>query len=374
MEEESRGGFGIPHNIGPFFVGREAELSALSNAFDMGVKTVVVQGTAGSGKTALVWMFVERRRDLFPGGTFFTHGFAAEPMGHAIKRVVSEPPAKSALLVIDDAELLDQKDTSEIQSILRSMPQLSVILTTRKSLNLDERQQFTISLSSLSQEEVGELLKHHLINVDGEEIQKFYGLVQGNALLTGLAADLLKDQAVTWNELFSKLSEFERPGIVGPDGQPLRENSVEQNRIITDVARTNDEILALLRSNPEIMRSLPSRQFEEIIAEILTRQGYQITLTPPTRDGGFDMYAAKHDTLGSFLYLVECKRYTPPNHVGVEVVRGLYGVLQSRKATAGVIITSSFFTSGAVDFQRENFHQLHLRDYISIQDWLKSTH
>jgi len=36
----------------------------------------------------------------------------------------------------------------------------------------------------------------------------------------------------------------------------------------------------------------------------LERHGYTVTLTPQTRDGGKDMYAARRDDVGSFLYVV----------------------------------------------------------------------
>ena len=75
--------------------------------------------------------------------------------------------------------------------------------------------------------------------------------------------------------------------------------------------------------------------------------------------------------LGTFLFLVECKRYTPPRKVGVEVVRSLYGAVQQRKATAGIIATTSFFSGDATDFQRDIRHQISLRDYIEIKKWLR---
>jgi restriction system protein len=82
------------------------------------------------------------------------------------------------------------------------------------------------------------------------------------------------------------------------------------------------------------------------------------------------MYAAKKDGLGEFLYLVECKRYTPPLKVGVNVVRSLRGVLSERRATGAAVVTTSYFTSGAHAFRKQFEHQLKLHDYISLQEWL----
>ncbi|MBL8170632.1 MAG: restriction endonuclease [Acidobacteria bacterium] len=126
----------------------------------------------------------------------------------------------------------------------------------------------------------------------------------------------------------------------------------------------------MLKRDPELTRKLPPRKFEEIVAEILDKQGYEVELTPTVGDGGFDIYAAKKEGIGKFLYLVECKRYVPPNKVGVEIVRSLYGVVQTKKATAGAIVTTSFFTSGAEAFQRESQYQMSLHDYIALQKWI----
>ena len=61
----------------------------------------------------------------------------------------------------------------------------------------------------------------------------------------------------------------------------------------------------------------------------------------------------------------------PPNRVGVEVVRSLYGVIQAQRASAGAIVTTSFFTSGAREFRHEVQHQMHLHDYLVLQKWIE---
>jgi restriction system protein len=129
----------------------------------------------------------------------------------------------------------------------------------------------------------------------------------------------------------------------------------------------------MVQEDPHRMYSLESRQFEELVAEMLTVLGYEVKLTPPSNDGGFDMYAARKDELGEFLFLVECKRYAASRRVGVDIVRALHGVVQQRQATAGVVVTTARFTKGAQDFQQSVRRQLSLRDYIHLQQWLGQT-
>jgi restriction system protein len=186
-----------------------------------------------------------------------------------------------------------------------------------------------------------------------------------------VATEAVREGAVaSWQELFEYIRGFRTPGLVGPDGRPLRQESEEYKRVIVDVSSANSEIVEILKKQPELFWKLPPRKFEEIVAEMLEKQGYEVSLTPASGDGGFDIYAARKDGLGKFLYLVECKRYVPPNKVGVEIVRSLYGVVQTQRATAGAIVTTSFFTSGAEAFRREVQHQMHLHNYIVLQKWI----
>lgn len=159
---------------------------------------------------------------------------------------------------------------------------------------------------------------------------------------------------------------------------PLREvfplifesGAVSSPDLIRTVAVVNDELIAHLARHPERMRELTPRRFEELVAELLKCQGFEPTLTPRTRDGGRDILAARSDRLGTLLYLVECKRYAPENKVGVETVRSIYGVVQSERASKGVIVTTSSFTKQALAFASPLMFQLSLRDFDALRQWL----
>lgn len=154
--------------------------------------------------------------------------------------------------------------------------------------------------------------------------------------------------------------------IIDPFGNPIS----NINNIQIDIQETNDRLLKYLSQNPNYIYQLSSRKFEELIAEILIRKGYEVELTPSTRDGGKDIYAAHKTDLGSFLYIIECKKYAPNNKVGVSILRDLYGVVSKENATCGIIATTSYFTKPARDFQREVQFQMSLKDFDSIKQWL----
>ncbi|MBM4275513.1 MAG: hypothetical protein FJ134_13790 [Deltaproteobacteria bacterium] len=94
-------------------------------------------------------------------------------------------------------------------------------------------------------------------------------------------------------------------------------------------------------------------EFEEYVKKLLESKGWEVEATPPTRDGGVDLIARRHDEmdLESVLY-VQCKNHAYP--VGVDVVRELNGVLPRQlPGTRGVLVCPSGFTADTIAFGRD---------------------
>jgi HJR/Mrr/RecB family endonuclease len=139
-----------------------------------------------------------------------------------------------------------------------------------------------------------------------------------------------------------------------------------------DLSEINDELIAYLAKHPEKMYEMEPRKFEELVAAIFRAKGYDVVLTPRTRDGGLDIRAFHKSDVGVFLTLIECKRYGPKRPVSVEIVRGLYGVTESERANAGLIVTTSSFTKDAKSFQDQNKYRVQLADQADLQHWLRN--
>lgn len=218
-----------------------------------------------------------------------------------------------------------------------------------------------------------ELMKRRLQHNDPQLPTVLAALAGGNPRFLESLVTFI-EESVTPRELLLHLRDFRWSGILDADGNPITQDQLRGSPIITDVISTNEKVLRLVQEEPEAVYSLSSREFEELVAELLYKQGYTVELTPPSKDGGFDMYAARKDGLGEFLYLVECKRYAPGNPVGVQVVRALHGMVQQEQATAGIVVTTSRFTKGAVEFQQSAQYKLSLRDYVHLKGWLTTTY
>lgn len=158
-----------------------------------------------------------------------------------------------------------------------------------------------------------------------------------------------------------------RTAILGPDGAPARPE--DTHRILQVADSVNADLLERVARQPSLASDLTPRAFEELVAEMYRRRGFSVELTPLFKDGGVDIWASRHDAFGELLYLVECKRWAPARPVGVEVVRGLYGVVAAHDASAGVVVTTSGFTRGAVEFRRDRPYRLQLTSLSDLISW-----
>jgi hypothetical protein len=139
-------------------------------------------------------------------------------------------------------------------------------------------------------------------------------------------------------------------------------------RIIT----LNKQLADAIRKKPSRLDALSPGEFEEFVGELFEQQGYKVTLTRKSADGGIDVIAEKKDIL-DFLILAQCKKYAPHRPIGAQIIREMTGVLDINKATAGAIFTTSRFTGTAVKEAKTIRHKLSLFDYFDILMCLNSS-
>jgi hypothetical protein len=102
------------------------------------------------------------------------------------------------------------------------------------------------------------------------------------------------------------------------------------------------------------MPGLSGAAFEAWVAEGLSRAGFQVKRTPPSRDGGIDVVATRTDALGlEARLLVQCKGGKEP--AGLAAVRELRGAAPDRVAGATPILACcAGFTADARAFAAAN--------------------
>jgi hypothetical protein len=139
------------------------------------------------------------------------------------------------------------------------------------------------------------------------------------------------------------------------------------------VVRVDRDLLAQIAADPTALWRISPRQFEELVCELLYRSGFDaVRLTPESKDGGVDICAIRQTASGASLFVVECKRWIPPHHVGLGIVQRLYGVMHYSRASAGLVANTSRFTRPAQEWRAEVADELVLRDFDGITDWLRA--
>ena len=133
----------------------------------------------------------------------------------------------------------------------------------------------------------------------------------------------------------------------------------------------NDERIRQLRSDPKLLDSLTPREFEELVAHLLSQFGWKVELTPQTRDGGVDIFATSQDTADlDVSWIVECKKFSENRKVGVELLRQLHGAKEFLGVSNAVLVTTSSFTPDAVQFAAK-LYDLKLIDRKKLLSWLE---
>lgn len=154
----------------------------------------------------------------------------------------------------------------------------------------------------------------------------------------------------------------------------------DEKKIITDespsiiIMPANNKVFSYLAEHPEeIYRNLTPREFEEFMAQLYNKLGYNVELTQTTRDGGKDIILRKPDVVGDVVYYVECKRYKEKNKVGLDVVQRLTGIIETDKVNGGIIATTSYLSPIAERWIIENNlnYRIQMHNFNTIQNMLK---
>lgn len=94
------------------------------------------------------------------------------------------------------------------------------------------------------------------------------------------------------------------------------------------------------------LNNMSWQAFEALVGEAFRRKGYAVTETGGGgADGGIDLALSREGET----FLVQCKQWKVYK-VGVKTVRELYGVMASKGAAGGFVVTSGVFTDEARAF------------------------
>lgn len=190
-------------------------------------------------------------------------------------------------------------------------------------------------------------------------IEKLHSKLKGKGIdeyFSNIKSDV--HQLYTYGEGIS----LQHPKIIVPERKIIKVPSEIKN----DISVITRSLLEKVASKPEILYEITPRQFEELVCELFERKGYNVRLTRQTRDGGKDLIILSNSILGELMIYAECKRYSQKHPVNVGLVRELYGTIEADKATAGIMVTTSYFSKDARKFQEKISGRMNFIDYSEL--------
>lgn len=349
-----------------FFTGRTEELDRLKEIYSKPIQdqVVVITGPPGIGKSALARQFAKTQT----GEVHFINSSIAKNITDLGVLIVGmKVPQAGDITIIDD--IGNFKDPIQALKFINQYRGDGMLIATSNTAIYGFQ---NIPLGALKPVDVFNIWSSNLFEIDqeSEDAQFLYGTSKSSPRLAILLGRLIRDGILKIADVHQYLKSFAASGLVDPYGKPISSKDDLPDLIKNDICIVDSHLLQHLKQFPENMYDLSPRKFEELVAEIMNKLGYTTELTQTTRDGGKDIYAAKKDSIGTFLYIVECKKYAPDNHVGVGVIRQLYGVVQAEHANAGIVATTSYFSKDAKAFQESISYQVSLQDYFDLQRWI----
>lgn len=146
--------------------------------------------------------------------------------------------------------------------------------------------------------------------------------------------------------------------------------SPEDFRVNPSIVIADPRVIEFLSKDPQRLFALSPRQFEELIAELMHRLGYSVQLGPLGRDGGVDLFAESKSEVGDELVLIQCKRYRDDRKIGEPIVKQLHADVHDRSATRGLVATTSYFSSTALNYIERNRFRLSGVDQDELMAWM----
>ncbi|WP_206779377.1 restriction endonuclease, partial [Frankia sp. EI5c] len=89
-------------------------------------------------------------------------------------------------------------------------------------------------------------------------------------------------------------------------------------------------------------------EFEHLVRQLFEAMGMNSWVTQGSRDDGIDAVATNVDPIVGGLCVIQAKKYR--HVVGVEAVRALAGVMEDKRATKGIMVTTSWYGKSSWDF------------------------
>jgi restriction system protein len=190
-----------------------------------------------------------------------------------------------------------------------------------------------------------------------------------------LAEGLTEISPALLRELYEEFRKFVTPKTSTPDSTPSASRAEEDSGTPEESLESNYMTLrsTLIQQLLDQVKSSTPAFFERLVVELLVAMGYGGSRADAGKavgrsgDGGIDGII-KEDRLGLDAVYIQAKRWD--SVVGRPVVQAFVGALAGRKATKGVLITTSGFSAEAKTYAESISQKVILIDGAQLADYM----
>jgi HJR/Mrr/RecB family endonuclease len=214
------------------------------------------------------------------------------------------------------------------------------------------------------------------IELDKEEFEEFLESVDmwtDNETWLGGDGGLLTDDG-------TEISVWEAVGFVSQRNLPVTHKEQIRYDHLELFGETSQRI-SMLAPHLGVLQKLAERaididnlrwrELEELIAELLEKDGYIVQLGKGIKDGGADIIATKEiENIGFIKGIWQAKKPKPGKKVGIGVIRELADTRREMKANKGIIVTSTFLTKGAIERVKRDNYELGKVEKPELENWI----
>lgn len=109
----------------------------------------------------------------------------------------------------------------------------------------------------------------------------------------------------------------------------------------------NEQLVKIILENPTEIRKIEWREFERLMADLLAEIGFEVELTPPSKDGGKDIILRCSKYQKS--YIVEIKHWASGQKVGKKFLTQFLNVIINEERERGLFISTFGYTKNAFE-------------------------
>jgi len=126
-----------------------------------------------------------------------------------------------------------------------------------------------------------------------------------------------------------------------------------QKEAIKLIADLSQRLALLIAKDPKVLHVVEWRDLERLLAEVFSGLGFNVTLTPSSKDGGKDLILDFVSNETNYSYIVEIKHWRSGQKVGASSITEFLRVILKENRNAGIFLSTFGYCDNAFEHLTE---------------------